>query len=61
MGDGPRVAVQEVHLGAEGVVDAYIYLPRQMDIRLSRKQEFKLPWRKAGPSNHLDDKVDSDQ
>ena len=22
---------------------------------------FKLPWREAGPPNHLDDKVDSDQ
>ena len=25
------------------------------------KREFKLPWRQAGPPNHLDDKVDSDQ
>ena len=25
------------------------------------KKEFKLPWREAGPPNHLDDKVDSDQ
>jgi len=25
------------------------------------KREFKLPWRKAGPPNHHDDKVDSDQ
>ena len=25
------------------------------------KREFKLPWREAGPPNHLDDKVDSDQ
>ena len=24
-------------------------------------REFKLPWREAGPPNHLDDKVDSDQ
>jgi len=24
------------------------------------KREFKLPWRKAGPPNHLDDKMDSD-
>ena len=23
--------------------------------------EFKLPWREAGPPNHHDDKVDSDQ
>ena len=25
------------------------------------KREFKLPWREAGSSNHLDDKVDLDQ
>jgi len=25
------------------------------------KREFKLPWREAGPPNHLNDKVDSDQ
>jgi len=24
-------------------------------------REFKLPWREAGPPNHRDDKVDSDQ
>ena len=28
---------------------------------LPGKVEFKLPWREAGPSNHLDDEVDSDQ
>jgi len=25
------------------------------------EKEFKLPWREAGPPNHHDDKVDSDQ
>ena len=25
------------------------------------KREFKLPWREAGPSHHLDDKLDSAQ
>ena len=25
------------------------------------KREFKFPWHKASPPNHLDDKVDSDQ
>ena len=25
------------------------------------KREFKLPWREAGPPNHHDDKMDSDQ
>ena len=24
-------------------------------------REFKLPWREAGPPNHLDDTADSDQ
>jgi len=24
-------------------------------------REFKFPWREAGPPNHLDDQVDSDQ
>jgi len=25
------------------------------------KKEFKIPWREAGPPDHLDDKVKSDQ
>ena len=25
------------------------------------KREFKLPWREAGPPDHHDDEVDSDQ
>ena len=25
------------------------------------KREFQLPWREAGPPNHLDDETDSDQ
>ena len=29
--------------------------------KATRKREFKLPWREAGPPNHHDDKVDSDQ
>ena len=32
-----------------------------LDVRLPEKGIFKLPWREAGPLNHLDDKVDSDQ
>ena len=32
-----------------------------VDVRLPGKKEFKLPWREAGPPNHLDDKVDPDQ
>ena len=27
----------------------------------ARKRESKIPWREAGPPNHLDDTVDSDQ
>ena len=29
--------------------------------RITWKKNFKLPWREAGPPNHHDDKVDSDQ
>ena len=29
--------------------------------KVTWKREFKLPWRKAGPPNHPDDDVDSDQ
>ena len=31
---------------------------READIR---KREFKVPWLEAGPSNYLDDEVDSNQ
>jgi len=34
---------------------------RKVDVRLPGKGNSKLPWRKAGPPKHLDDKVDSDQ
>ena len=30
-------------------------------VRLPEKKKFKLPWREAGPPNHHDDNVDSDQ
>ena len=36
-------------------------LARKIDVRLPEKKEFKPPWRKAGPPNHHDDKVDSYQ
>ena len=29
--------------------------------KVQPKREFGLPWREAGPPNHHDDKVDSDQ
>ena len=29
--------------------------------RATSEREFKIPWREAGPPNHLDDKVDLDQ
>ena len=40
-----------------------VYLPaaRKVDVGLPGKGKFKPPWREAGPPNHLDDKVDSDQ
>jgi len=33
----------------------------KVDVRLPGKREFKLSWREDGPTNHHDDKVDSDQ
>ena len=36
-------------------------LPQEGRYKATWKREFKLPWREAGPPNHLDDKVDSDQ
>ena len=54
-----------------GHIFAGISLPesnmfRKADVRLpgnkaTWKREFKLPWREAGPPNHHDDEVDSDQ
>ena len=35
--------------------------PRKVDVRLFGNGNSKLPWREAGPLNHLDDIVDSDQ
>ena len=29
--------------------------------KVTWEREFKLPWREAGPPNHHDDKVDSDE
>ena len=36
-------------------------LSRKVDVRLPGKGNSKLPWREAGPPNHLDDTMDSDQ
>ena len=36
-------------------------MARKVDTRLARKGNFEWPWREAGPSNHLEEKVDSDQ
>jgi len=44
------------HAHGFGVVPA-----RKVDIRLPWKREFTLSWREAGPLNHHDDIVDSDQ
>ena len=35
--------------------------PRLMEMAATWNREFKLLWCEAGPPNHLDDKVDSDQ
>ena len=40
---------------------ACVVLYRKVDVRLPGKGNSKLPWREAGPLNHLDDVVDSDQ
>ena len=34
---------------------------RKVDVRLPKKEKYKLPWREAGPPKHHDDQVDSDQ
>ena len=34
---------------------------RKVDVRLPEKREFTLAWREAGPPNHDDNKVVSDQ
>ena len=43
--------------GGEGVVRCYV----EGRCKATWKREFKLPWREAGPPNHLNDHVDSDQ
>jgi len=35
--------------------------PKEGRCKAAWKKEFKLPWREAGPPNHPDDKVDSDE
>ena len=44
----------------EGVVGD---VPRLIlaDVRLPERGDSNSPWREAGPPNHLDDKVDSEQ
>jgi len=38
-----------------------VAMARKVDVRLPGKGNSKLPWREAGPLNHHDDIVDSDQ
>ena len=48
----------------EEVADAALAVPHvPVDGRCKPtwKRKSKLPWREAGPPNHLDDQVDSDQ
>ena len=40
---------------------SYLTVCRKVDMRLHRKENSKLPWRKAGQPSHLIDAVDSDQ
>ena len=61
-------SAQLCHGSAWGVYDACTpcdaqnYEPYEEGRRKATwKREFKLPWREAGPPNHHDDKVDSDQ
>ena len=46
------------------LVQPALHLPKegryQQKVGITR-DELKLPWREAGPPNHLNDKVDSDQ
>ena len=50
---GPHVPLQQVMQRCEGALEV---------VNLTtRKRDFKLLWREAGPPNHLDDQVDSDQ
>jgi len=53
-----RKLCQGVWFGVEGLHRVSGFLIRVSD---TWKREFKLPWREAGPPNHHDDKVDSDQ
>ena len=57
----PGVAVHRTQQSC--VVNALCSIKLQQEGRCKAtwKREFKLPWRKAGPPNHHDDKVDSDQ
>ena len=54
---------EEVVHSVRGVVQLWaIHLcPWEGRCKDTWKGESKLPWREAGPPNHLDDKVDSDQ
>ena len=47
--EGPRTSPPSISIEQEGRCKAIW------------KREFKLPWREAGPPNHHDDKVGSDQ
>jgi len=49
---------KHLRLGLALRIDARVDLGRY---KATWKMEFKLPWRKAGPPNHLDDTVDSEQ
>ena len=50
-----------VHVDAQALHHVIPPAYRKVDVRLPGKGNSKLPWREAGPLNHHDDVVDSDQ
>jgi len=57
----PHKALKLITRGKLTFDERVVLHRRRVDVRLPGKGEFKLPWREAGPPNHHDDKVDSDQ
>ena len=54
---GQHMSIGMTHLG---LYQKPIYIDIGGRCKNTWKREFKLPWREAGPPNHLDDGVDSD-
>ena len=58
-----RARLEVVELGSKVGLEAALPEPPACRTRHlpPPRREFKLPWREAGPPNHHDDTVDSDQ